>query len=282
MEPKSTFHDACSDGVAWQKKIRDSYLGDGTPPVPHLSVKRAVVKEVTRNFATQVILKYEWLGTMANTTFHTGIFFGAYCAGVCCVGLNGSGQPSPVMHKRYGVERREIAVLARGACVHWAPKGSNSKLVSWTARLLGRIGVKVVLAFSDSDAGEVGTIYQACNWTYIGKGGKGKRGAVSPLGRILSDRSIMQAAIRAGITPTELRSRMESEGWTMCVQNRKGTYVWVIDRKDKELCKRVESLAQPYPKRNCAPEAQGAVRPPLQAGGDGSTPISALQLEQVD
>ena len=31
------------DGVAWQKQIRDKYISDGTPDVPHLDVKKAIV-----------------------------------------------------------------------------------------------------------------------------------------------------------------------------------------------------------------------------------------------
>ena len=81
---RSTFREAASD-VAWQKQLRDRFESEGVPPVPHLDVKRAVVRPVSRRMAEQIILKYEWLGTMAQTGYHYGIFFGSYCAGVCCV-----------------------------------------------------------------------------------------------------------------------------------------------------------------------------------------------------
>lgn len=265
------------NGVAWQKQIRDLHLDEGTPPVPHLSVKKARVREVTRKLAHQIILKYEWLATMTNTTFHTGLFFGPFCAGVCCVGMNGSGVASTCSHRKFKISRSELSVLARGACVHWAPKGSNSKLVSWTIRLLQKRGVRVVIAFSDSEAGEVGTIYQACGWTYLGLVGQGKIAHVSKDGKVLSDRSIMQKAMKMGIQPLDLRAKLQATGeWRQFKQNPKGLYAVAVDRKDRELVELIASMGKPYPKRS-APEAQVAVRQPHQVGGDGSTPIPALQ-----
>lgn len=76
-----TFREARAD-VAWQKQLRDRYLAEGTPPVPHLDVKRAEVRRVSRKLATQIILKYEWLGAMAQTGYHYGIFYGSACAGI--------------------------------------------------------------------------------------------------------------------------------------------------------------------------------------------------------
>ena len=58
-----TFRNAAGD-VAWQKQLRDHYEAEGVPPVPHLDIKRAVVRPVSRKLAEQIILKYEWLGTM--------------------------------------------------------------------------------------------------------------------------------------------------------------------------------------------------------------------------
>ena len=162
MGVRLTFRDK-ANGRAWQKALRDEYLHEGTPDVD-LRLKGAKVRRVSRKMAERVILKYEWLGTMGNSGLHYGIFFGDYCAGVCCVALNGSGTAGNTVHLQFGLQRSDVATLVRGACVHWAPSGSNSKLVSWTCRLLERdSAAKLVGAYSDSDAGEIGTIYQACN-----------------------------------------------------------------------------------------------------------------------
>ena len=89
----------------------------------------------------------------ASSSLHYGIFFGNECGGVCCVAINGTGTAGPFIANQFGIERKHLTILVRGACVHWAPTGANSKLVSWTARLVAKEGAKIMLAFSDDDAG---------------------------------------------------------------------------------------------------------------------------------
>jgi len=246
-----TFRDAQTD-VAWQRQLRDRYLDEGTPPVPHLDVKRAVVRPVSRKLAEQVILKYEWLGTMAQTGIHYGLFFGNYCAGVTCVAA-GAATGGVNAHRLFGVRREELGTLARGACVHWAPPGANSKLVAWTCKLLSKqSGVRVLVAYADTDAGEIGTIYQACNWTYIGRGDATTQ-FIAPNGRIYDQKIVYDVRRKHGlldaISWTKQRDALLMAGWQEQKSNPKHRYVWVIDRKDKGLMWRVEEMAQPYPKR---------------------------------
>jgi hypothetical protein len=247
-----TFRDA-QDHTAWQRQLRDHYLDEGVPPVPHLSVKRARVRRVSRKLAEQIILKYEWLGTMANTRQHYGIFFGLHCAGVTCMAI-GTGTGGVNVHKEFHLTPQEVGLLARGACVHWAPSGANSKLVSWTCRLLARdTKSKIVIAYSDTDAGEIGTIYQACNWVYIGRGSSTEQ-YIAPNGRIYDQKLVYNLRKQHGILDTvswsEQRQALLDNGWRAQKTNPKHRYVWVIDKGDKALVNRIERMAQPYPKRN--------------------------------
>ena len=249
MASRLTFRDKCPD-VAWQKQLRDKYLVEGTPPVPHLDVKRAIVRPISRRMAEQVILKYEWLGTMSGTSLHFGIFYGAFCAGVTCVGVNGNGTGGPWVAQYYGIERSGLCTLARGACVHWAPSGTNSKIVSLTCRLISkRANSKLIVAYSDSDAGEIGTIYQACNWIYVGLSKDYKKSeAISPDGRIYSDRWLEGNAAKSQYkTQKEYYNKLIDAGWTIQPMNMKGRYVYILDRSDKALVSRIESMRQPYP-----------------------------------
>ena len=244
-----TFRDAAGD-VAWQRQLRDRYENEGVPPVPHLSVKRAIVRPVSRKLAEQIILKYEWLGTMAQTGWHYGIFFGSYCAGVCCIAA-GAATGGVNSHKEFSVKRNELAVLARGACVHWAPTGTNSRLVSWTTRFFANDAkCKIVIAYADTDAGEIGTIYQACGWTYIGRGASTNQW-LAPNGRIYDQK-----------LPYDMRRREEFRrerkdyvaalrkgGWIEQPSNPKHRYVYILDKSDNALIDRVERMRQPYPKR---------------------------------
>lgn len=250
MTSRLTFRNAAGD-VAWQKQLRDRHLSEGVPPVPHLDIKRAIVKPVSRRLAEQIILKYEWLGTMgAGTNYFYGIFFGLYCAGVCCFGV-GSGGANVNAHMEWGVDRRELAYLARGANVHWSPKGANSKLVSWACRLLGKdTGAKIAIAYSDTDAGEIGTIYQACNWTCVGSGSS-TRQWVAPNGRVYDQKHPSNLRSRDGDVRPRIHyvKALRDAGWTEQASNPKYRYVYVLDKSDKRLVDLVESKRVPYPKR---------------------------------
>lgn len=279
MASRSTFRSAAGD-VAWQRQLRDRHMAEGVPPVPHLDVKRAIVRPVSRRIAEQIILKYEWLGTMsAQTTRHYGIFYGPYCGGVCCVGTSASGGINS--HRELGISRNQLGVLARGACVHWAPPGSNSKLVAWTCRLLAReTPLKLLLAYSDTDAGEIGTIYQACNWVYIGQG-KSTTQFVAPNGRVYDQKIVWDIRFNNGtlksVSWTAQRDALLTAGWREQQSNPKHRYVYVIDKSDAALMARIERMRRPYPKR--AKHSSDA--PGDQPGEGGAAPTRTLQEAAV-
>lgn len=278
MALRSTFRSVAGD-VAWQKQLRDRYLDEGVPPVPHLDVKRAVVRRVSRHLAEQIILRYEWLGTMAQTGHHFGIFYGPFCAGVCCVAA-GSATGGVNAHHEFGIKSNEMGVLARGACVHWAPVGSNSKLVAWTARLMAKeTDAKLLVAYSDTDAGEIGTIYQACNWTYIGRG-KPTIQFIAPTGRVYDQKIVYDIRRKQGTLKTvswsEQRRALTDAGWLEQPSNPKHKYVYILDRSDAALIGRVNAMRLPYPKRARAGSIDSdAAAFHVEEGG--ATPTSALQ-----
>lgn len=268
---RSTFREKAG-AVCWQKQLRDRYMAEGVPPVPHLDVKRAIVRPVSRKLAEQVILKYEWLGTMAQTGLHFGVFFGAYCAGVCCV-ASGAATGGVNVHKMFHVRHDQLGTLARGACVHWAPRGTNSKLVAWTCRLLGKQSVlKVLVAYSDNDAGEIGTIYQACGWHYVGLGAS-TRQWIAPNGRIFDQKLPYDLKRSQGGTRAMATAALRAKNWREQPSNPKHRYVQILDRSDSALVARVEHMRQPYPKR--AGSIAGDA-PANHVGQGGSIPTPAL------
>lgn len=244
---RSTWREPAED-VAYQRQLRERYADEPTPPVPHLDVGRARVKPVRRDLAEQIILKYEWLGTMAQSSLHYGIFFGMYCAGVVCIAAEGGSGAR--LHRSWGLKRHEYLQLVRGACVHWAPPNTNSKLISWACKLLERDTVgKLLVAYADTDAGEIGTVYQAANWTYIGRGASLDQW-ISPNGRIYDFKLPWDLARRDGRQRQEYVKALKDAGWKQQPSNAKHRYVWVLDRSDEELVRLVEEKAQPYPKRS--------------------------------
>lgn len=126
------------------------------------------VERVSTSEARQLILRYEWLGTMPvrpAASYGLKTATGALL-GVAVFGWTGSPQSRDIC----GRDNRSLAIcLERGACVPDAPDNAASFLVSRAVRLAAEEkGWRVFFAYADPQAGEVGTIYQACNWLYIG------------------------------------------------------------------------------------------------------------------
>ena len=271
-----TFHRPAGE-VAWQRQQRDRYADEGTPDGVDLSLKRAKIVPVSRKVANRIIAKYEWLGTISqHASYFYAIKFGNHVGGVTCVSI-GSGGPAPGVYKTFGfTERNELAYLCRGACVHWAPKGANSKLVAWTCRILTQTTPsKLVVAYADTDAGEIGTIYQACGWTYVGPGGVTTQW-VSPRGVMRNQHILMDLVRDRGGTSVQWAKVLRNAGWTEQKTNPKHRYIQFLGSPTEALKQRIDEMSGPYPKRQSAGSIADDA-PAHQRGEGGSIPTPALQ-----
>ena len=126
------------------------------------------VIRVDRDFARDIILRYEWLGTLNNVAV---AYYGLVDPlgtplGVSCFGLGSGTKSRDVCGDAWA---KRTIILERGACVHFAHPHAGSFLTSAAVRMCAAdFGYRVFLAYSDPAAGEIGTIYQACNWLYLG------------------------------------------------------------------------------------------------------------------
>lgn len=70
-----------------------------------------------------------------------------------------------------GKENRDLEkLISRGACISWSPKNLGSSLVMFAVRWMARnTEFRYFTAYSDTEARELGTIYQACNFIYLGQ-----------------------------------------------------------------------------------------------------------------
>lgn len=151
--------------AAKRNKPPASYLF-GNLEYPESDIKKAELREISRKEAESIILEYEWLGTMGMTHLHYGIFFDNYIAGAICFGIFQAMEGySTYVGEKYADKGIQ---LTRGACAHWAHPHSGSKLIGYGLREMKKKGYKFVVAFSDPEAGEIGTLYQATNWHYLG------------------------------------------------------------------------------------------------------------------
>lgn len=112
------------------------------------------------------IERHEWLGKLS--LFPTHRFVARYkgiLAGVIIMD-----QPA-VFSKLLGDQTRKMErLVSRGACVSWSPKNLASALLMWSIKwMVKNTRYRVFTAYSDPEAKELGIIYQACNFIYLGK-----------------------------------------------------------------------------------------------------------------
>jgi hypothetical protein len=265
--------------IAHQKQIRESHAREIDP---FLAEKKylarnfnyASVREIPNAAAKTVIHKYEWLGNMGRTDFSCGLFFGEYLAGVSCFGRTaGTKTAASVCGEKYA---HMVKVLCRGACVHWAHPHSASFLISRSCQLASEKGFHIFVAYSDVEAGEIGTVYQATNWRYCGTtNNASSRFVWSGLpkkkdpewgtfkdGRCRDERNIHHftlirqsagndGAYQIKMTRRELRERMVREGFLFLKGAPKHRYVTFAG--DKKLVRELRAALRwsvlPYPRR---------------------------------
>ena len=243
-------------GEAWQYKMRQSFATkeekDKYWQRYDLSVLKSIVKEITYSEAKAVIEKYEWLGCMPVCVRHCyGLFFPSlsdeddWLLGGVTVFSQEYAENQGVWDK-YGYTGK-IILLARGVNLHFCPKNANSHLIMESIKLLPE-QYKVVTCTVDNLAGEVGTIYQACNFDYVGVMRKGKeRTGFLINGKLYGSRAIRQ---KYGTQKKDEIKKLIPDV-KIIKQKSKGRYFYFRGNKRevRELRKPILHLIKEYPKR---------------------------------
>jgi hypothetical protein len=119
-----------------------------------------ITKEIT-----EFIEKYEWLGAIG--VIPKWCFTARYqdmLAGVVLIN-------EPTAYSRLlGPDTQRLeALIQRGATASWTPKNLGSRLVMFSCRwMVENTDKRLFVAYGDPSANEIGTIYQACNFDYLG------------------------------------------------------------------------------------------------------------------
>lgn len=194
------------------------------------------VREVPKTQARPIIELYEWLGDIGACTTFYGLWHGDDLLGVAGFGP-GTG---PKTHRICdGVDAAQTIGLLRGACVHWAPRNAASFLISRACAAAHRDhGWRVFFAYADEEAGEIGEVYQATNWRYVGK----NIGATSPM----RERYVTRDRVYS-----KRYSADKGDYFYPAVPKHK--YVWFEgDKRARRTLQRAcRYPALPYPKRSC-------------------------------
>ena len=182
----------------WQYQIREDNLKEDLKDLlPWTDYKELSTKDFSFEYVDKTekgkceevrdfIKKHEWLGKLPNRPtqrFTARLKEGNILAGVIIMAV-----PNTFSHL-LGRENSDLEkLISRGACISWSPKNLGSwmimKSIKWMVR---NTEFRYFTAYSDPEAKELGTLYQACNFSYLGKG--------------------------AGVTKQYFDSENEKQGW---------------------------------------------------------------------
>lgn len=268
---------------------------DLTPMAPAEILQNQAEKDAAKAF----IERHEWLGKL---TIYTSDWFVAYHKGILA-GVVLMGMPNAfskllgdnIECLEYLIKEWELDVdvistkkierlINRGACISWSPKGLASALIMYGIRwMVKNTRFRLFTAYSDPMAREIGTIYQACNFYYLGQKSGGTKKYKSEAGNMVSDRSFRtrsaykRYAKKLGIKWDERWSKTMGLDWSLISKNiqtllkeaskqalkeavvvtfpSKGKYAYVLGRNKAEtkILRKIfleNNKTLPYPKRD--------------------------------
>jgi len=240
-------------GKAHQRKIREEKIEEYANAKDkyweniNTDISNGIVKPITYQEAKDIIVEYEWLGCMPSISqYYFGIFFDGYCGGVTVFGTEYAENRG--VWDKYNYTGR-ILLLARGVCVHWAHEHCGSKLIMDSIKLLPE-KYDVITCTTDRAAGEIGTIYQACNFHYVGsmRKGSGHRFGVKIDGKIYGSRTIRA---RLGTMRKEVILEHYPDAEFVPQYNKERYFYFRGSKSNKRYLKRqIQHMIKPYPKRD--------------------------------
>jgi hypothetical protein len=219
-------------------RIRPAICSQGEAP----DISTAEVRAIPLTEARAIIERHEYLGTMpAVARWAFGIFFGERCGGAVVFGPEYAENRG--VWDRYGFSGKIVA-LKRGACLPCAHPHAASKLIRGAMRLLPW-HFRVVTATCCAAAGEIGSIYQACGFDYVGQMRKGARALIYYEGKIISERT---ARRRFGTCGRYALAKLGIRSYL--VPRRSRYFAFRGDRREQQALRApIADRIRPYPKR---------------------------------
>lgn len=230
----------------WQYLIKTKIKEQDNNVSPEYDTHDVKIYPLTWKQAADFILNYEWVGNMGTSKYAFGLFLGGHLASVVCYGpLVAPSKYSNILGTEFS---KSVIQLCRGASTYWSPKWASSKLISYSLKLLRKMTkANIVVAYADPDAGEIGTIYQACNAYYLGQTspGRGKRYLIN--GHLYDPRKVVK---KFGSRSRNHLLTVDPCFTTISIKP-KHRYMFVLGSKKerKEILRRISPLIREYPKR---------------------------------
>ena len=193
----------------------------------------------------QFIERHEWLGKLPARPTHR--FVARLKKSGQVAGAIVMATPNAFSHILGKENRDKEKLISRGACISWAPKNLGSWLIMNSIKhMVKHTEFRVFSAYSDPEAKELGTIYQACNFIYLGqKSGTAKQYFDSKRPDLgwFSDRDFRKKskyklyAQNIGLTPEEWKGYMKkySPNWEIIPEDIK-INIKKEEKKYRESC----------------------------------------------
>ena len=194
-------HESYSQETCWQYDIRvrnmekdmlDAQISEGikswlrVTDFDFMLVTDVAGKAEIKRF----IERHEWLGTLSQFTTHWyGCYYNGVVAGAILFNVPNA------FSKILGDDTVELErLISRGACISWSPKNLASNFLMWCIRdMVKTTKYRLFTAYSDPAAKELGSIYQACNFYYLGQNAGCSAKYRNPhTGKLTSDRYFRQ------------------------------------------------------------------------------------------
>lgn len=232
-----------NENHCWQYDIRLNNLtedltlaGLTTEETEGLKVSDFQMQYETQSFeeVKNFIERHEWLGRVS--LYPTHIFTARYkgiLAGVVIMDM-----PS-VFSKMLGENTKKLErLISRGACISWSPKNLGSSLIMFAIKwMVNHTQYRLFVAYSDAEAKELGTIYQACNFYYLGKKSGAKKQYKTETGRWVSDRYFRARSV--------YKKLAKNDGITWIDEWQDGDSV-MFDKMPEEIATRIKKLSKDY------------------------------------
>ena len=115
----------------------------------------------------EFIERHEWLAKLPNRPTHR---FTARLRGGALAGTIIMATPNAFSNPLGKENTNKEKLISRGACISWGPKNLGSWLIMSSIKwMVKNTDFRYFTAYSDPEAKELGTIYQACNFHYLGQ-----------------------------------------------------------------------------------------------------------------
>ena len=116
----------------------------------------------------QFIERHEWLGKLPIWLTHR--FTARLKKNDALAGVIIMATPNSFSNILGEENKNKEKLISRGACISWAPKNLASWLITKSIKyMVKNTEFRAFSAYSDPEAKELGTIYQACNFIYLGQ-----------------------------------------------------------------------------------------------------------------